>query len=69
MVIFFPFSIPFFTFENEICEIYEGEIINGERNGKGKEYCNNNLVFEGEYLNMKRNGKGKEYDFDGYLIY
>ena len=48
-----------FTFENEICEIYEGEIINGERNGKGKEYCNNNLVFEGEYLNGKKNGLDK----------
>ena len=31
---------------------FEGEYINGKRNGKGKEYyyCNDNLAFEGEYL-------------------
>ena len=39
-----------------------------KRNGKGKEYRDNNkLIFEGEYLNGKRNGKGKEYDEDGNL--
>ena len=39
---------------------FEGEYLNGERNGKGKEYYNNgNLLFEGEYLNNKRfNGNG-----------
>ena len=42
--------------------IYEGEFLNGKKNGKGKEYYNQNiLAFEGEYLNGKRNGKGKEY--------
>ena len=41
--------------------IFEGEYLNGKRNGKGKEYNNNvRLIFEGEYLNGKRNGKGKE---------
>ena len=49
---------------------FEGEYLNGERNGKGKEYdCNGNLKFEGEYLNGKRNGKGKEYDYDGNLLF
>ena len=49
--------------------IYEGEYLNGKRNGKGKEYDDNgNLIFEGEYLNGKRNGKGKEYDYN-CLIY
>ena len=33
--------------------IFEGEYLNGERNGKGKEY-NGELIFEGEYLNGKR---------------
>ena len=37
-----------------------GIYIEGERNGKGKEYLNI-MIFEGEYLNRKRNGKGKEY--------
>ena len=40
--------------------IYEGEYLNGKRNGKGKEYdYKGELEFEGEYLNGKRNGKGK----------
>ncbi len=34
---------------------FEGEYINEERNGKGKEYYDNqNLKFEGEYLNGKK---------------
>ena len=41
--------------------MFEGEYLNGERNGKGKEYDydNGKLEFEGEYLNGERNGKGK----------
>ena len=46
---------------------FEGDYLNGERNGKGKEYDYGNLEFEGEYLNGKRNGKGKEYYNDGKL--
>ena len=43
--------------------IYEGEYLNGKRNGKGKEYDNGYLIFEGEYLNGNRwNG----YEYDGY---
>ena len=47
--------------------IFEGEYLNGKRNGKGKEYYNNgNLKFEGEYLNGKIwNGKG--YNIDGKM--
>ena len=39
---------------------FEGAYLNGERNGKGKEYdFNGKLIFEGEYLNgNKYNGKG-----------
>ena len=42
---------------------FEGEYLNGERNGKGKEYdyTFEQIKFEGEYKNGKRNGKGKEY--------
>ena len=36
---------------------FKGEYLNGERNGKGKEYYDCNLIFEGEYLNDERNGK------------
>ena len=42
--------------------IFEGEYLNGKRNGKGKEYYDDSeLKFKGEYLNGKRNGIGKEY--------
>ena len=45
--------------------IFEGEYINGERNGKGKEYYDNDkFIFEGKYINGKRNGKGKEYNYE-----
>jgi len=49
--------------------IFEGEYLNGLRNGKGKEYNYDNLVFEGEYLNGFRNGKGKEYDSNGDIVF
>ena len=52
--------------------VYEGQFLNGERNGKGKEYyleSYNSIKFEGEYLNDKRNGKGKEYYSNGDLMF
>ena len=50
---------------------FEGEYLNGERNGKGKEYNQNDkLIFEGEYLDGKIwNGKGKEFDYKENLIF
>ena len=51
-------------------DYFKGEYINGEKNGKGKEYSEyGRLIFEGEYLNGKRNGKGKEYSEYDYLIF
>ena len=50
--------------------IFQGEHLNGERNGKGKEYNDNGfMIFEGEYLNGKRNGKGKEYNKNDKIIF
>ena len=46
--------------------IFEGEYLNGKRNGKGKEYSSGELEFEGEYLNGER-WKGKEYYNNGYI--
>ena len=43
--------------------IFDGNYLNGESHGEGKEYdyYNGELLFEGEYLEGKRwNGKGKE---------
>ena len=48
---------------------YEGEYLNGLRNGKGKEfYVNGKIKFEGEYLNGKR-WKGKGYNPKGNIEY
>ena len=42
--------------------MFEGEFLNGLKNGKCKEYDDKHLLkFEGEYLNGLRNGKGTEY--------
>ena len=50
--------------------IFEGEYLNGKKNGKGIEYYEDKkhtIKYEGEYLNGKRNGKGKEYYDNGNL--
>ena len=46
---------------------YEGEFLNGKKNGKGIEYDKNgNILFEGEYLyGKKMNGNLKEYFKNG----
>ena len=47
--------------------IFEGNYLNGERNGKGIKYLNYELKFKGEYLNGKKNGKGRSYYPSGEL--
>ena len=50
--------------------LFETDYLNGQRNGKGKEYLNGILIYEGEYLNGQRNGKGKEYySYNGELMF
>ena len=34
--------------------IYEGEYLNGEKSGKGKEYFHGKVIFEGEFLRGKK---------------
>ncbi len=49
---------------------FEGEYLNGKKNGQTKEYdIYGNLLFEGDYLNEKRNEKGKQYDSNGNLMF
>ena len=43
------------TYNKEGKLIFEGIFFNGIKNGKGKEYYNEQLVFDGEYLNNKQN--------------
>ena len=45
--------------------LYEGEFLNGKRNGHGKEYYSEQLIFEGEYLEGNKL-RGKGYGKDGY---
>ena len=52
--------------------IFEGEYLNGKRNGEGTEYYAGrgyDIKFKGEYLNGKRHGKGKKYFLDQILKY
>ena len=50
-------------------QIFEGDYIDGERNGKGKIYDNMILIFEGEFLKGKKNGKGKEFNKNRNIKY
>ncbi len=47
---------------------FEGEYLNGKRNGIGKEYKSHfdgSLEYKGGYLSGKRHGKGKEFFSNG----
>ena len=48
--------------------IFEGGYLNGQKNGKGREYYYGELIFEGEYKNGKKNGEGKEYYLDKLIF-
>ena len=50
---------------------FEGEYLNGKKNGKGKSYDKNGkLYFEGEYLDGNyHNGKLTKYDENGELLF
>ena len=52
------------TNENGIL-FFEGEYLNGERIGKGKEYNFHSLEFEGIYLNEE----GKEYYLHNEILF
>lgn len=47
---------------------YEGEFINGLREGTGVYYWSDGEKFEGQFINNKRNGYGKYYNANGNLI-
>ena len=40
---------------------YEGEFLQGKKNGKGTYFWNNGNRYEGEYLNDSKHGKGVFY--------
>ena len=43
--------------------MFEGDYLNGIKNGYGKEYKKDILIFNGEFKNGKRDGQGKEYNY------
>ena len=47
--------------------LFEGEYLNGKRNGKGKEYDDGYLIFDGEYLNGNKLS-GKLYDIEANIL-
>ena len=49
--------------------LFEGEYLNDEKNGIGKEYFNGRVKCEANYLNGKKHGKFKEYDNNGNLVF
>ena len=61
--------------------VFEGEYLNGKKNGFGKEYIKSSfyepyedktgskLIFEGQYLNGVKNGKGREYNEEGNILF
>ncbi len=56
------------AFENGVC-IYEGEFINGEFEGMGKEYFpDGDLKYQGEWLDDEYHGKGTLYNQEGGVI-
>ena len=61
--------------------LFEGEYLNGKKNGFGKEYIKDSstysdegkigskLIFEGQYLNGVKNGKGREDNRNGKILF
>ena len=47
---------------------YEGEFLNGMKNGSGKIIYSNDHIFIGLFKDNKKHGLGKEYNKDGKLL-
>ena len=65
--IFFYLNRNYLNNSNNNVFQFDGEIINGELNGKGKQYFFDELVFEGEYMDGERNGLGRDYYINGQI--
>jgi antitoxin component YwqK of YwqJK toxin-antitoxin module len=50
-------------------EKYEGNLLNGKRNGLGKLYMNGKLLYEGNFKDDLMDGQGKKYYPNGKLMY
>lgn len=48
---------------------YEGDFVNGLRNGKGKLFDKNKLVYEGDFVKGRREGLGKAYSPGSSSVY
>ena len=55
-------------YENNIIK-FEGEYIDGKRNGKGREYdINDKIIFEGDFINGNQRPKEYKYDNADYYV-
>ena len=48
--------------------IYDGEVVDGKRQGSGQAFANGKLQYDGAYKNDQRNGFGILYDVDGLTM-
>ena len=62
-------QVKIYTLKDKL--LFEGEYVNGKKNGKGKEYykIGGTIEFEGDYLNGERNGIGIQYHLNGKKNY
>ena len=59
------YSRVFIPKDNEVFDIYEGQIKNSTFNGKGKLILSNGIIYEGDFEDGERNGNGKIFYNDG----
>ena len=45
--------------EEKPADTFEGSMVAGKREGKGKYTCSNGAVYDGSYADNKKHGKGK----------
>ncbi|MBK7139781.1 MAG: hypothetical protein IPH74_12475 [Bacteroidetes bacterium] len=64
MIIFLKVSIAIYTNGDK----YDGDFVNGIREGDGIYYWKEGEKYIGKYKNNKRNGYGKYYDANGNII-
>jgi hypothetical protein len=59
------FARVFITKENDLFDIYEGNIRNSTFNGKGKLILSNGIIYEGDFVDGEKSGSGTIFYPDG----
>ena len=53
----------------DVAGVYEGEVFNGKRHGRGKLWLREGGHYEGDWRDGELNGYGIQFDKDGYKLY